>query len=306
VKKPWVFFVFLAAAAPGWAEYPFPDIVKKFELSLSGGLAIPRLRGSTQYADSWNHDFLTQVRERTAIEVTAGRPPSVEVGLAYFWSPNVGVQLAAGFQDADVGTAAFSEIHWTWSPQVGNGSFSRSTDWRGTGRLRTIPISLNLIVRIEGPRLGIFVSGGPTVFFSSFSAETAFGFGFTKTDPPVVPAPKVDQFVDALGVGLELVDRSWNALGANVAVGAVYRLGDSLGLTLEGRFFAGPKKIFRWDFVLGEYDGLYFSGDYPILRAVPFTAEDVTFIGDRGTMTELTVNPSFFRLAAGIKFAFGD
>ena len=295
----------LGLSAAAWAVYPFPDITKKFEFSLSGGFAAPRFKGATTYGDTWNYYFLTRVDERTTIDVVSKTAASVAAGIAYYFSPQFGVQLQAAYHDAPIETTSNFRFNWTWSPAVGNGNFSRTSEWFGAGDLRTIPVSLNFIARVGRGRFEASVAGGPSVFINTLTAETAFGYGFTKTNPPP-PAPQVDQYVDALRVPLEFRERTWSRIGFNFSGGLVYKIPDTLGFSLEARYFFCPAKTLTWDFVAGQSDGLYFSGQFPILRNVPFTEDDAQGILDDFKMTGLSVNPSFFQVVAGFKIYFGN
>ena len=295
----------LGLSAAVWAVYPFPDITKKFEFSLSGGFAAPRFKGATTYGDTWNYSFLTRVDEKTSIDVASKTTASLAAGFSYYFSPGFGVQLQAAYHDAPIETTSNFRFNWTWSPAVGNGNFSRTSEWFGAGDLRTIPVSLNFIARVGRGRFEASVAGGPSVFINTLTAETAFGLGIGKTTPPY-PAPPEIIYVDAIRVPLEFKGLTWSQIGFNLGGGLVYKLGDALGLSVEARYFVCPAKTFTWDFVIGQYDGLYFSGEFPILRNFPFTAADAQGILDDFKMTGLSVNPSFFQIVAGLKIYFGN
>ncbi|MBM3294456.1 MAG: hypothetical protein FJY82_08010 [Candidatus Aminicenantes bacterium] len=292
-------FVWTTALAA--AVYPFPDVYKKFEFSLFGGLAPVKISAVTSYADLWNHQWLSRVEERTSIEVRSGRSRlSAGAAISYFFGPRFGIQASLCRAGADLETVSDFDFAWSWSAAVGGGNFSRAAGWDGQGRFRTIPISLDLLWRFSGRSLETSFSAGPSVFINSLSAETGFGFGFTKIDASNV------QYVDALGVGLDFRDRTWTALGFNLGAGLDVRLGEAWSLVLEGRFYFCPAKTLSWDFVLGTYDGLFFSQTYPLLKAVPFDASDVEFIRKSGTLSDLRLNPSFLQLHLGVKFKFGE
>jgi opacity protein-like surface antigen len=308
MKKIGVMLLFFAGtAAPGWADYPFPDIFKKFEVSLFGGLAWPKIAGTTSYADVWNHLFLTRVEERTSIRTaSAGSALSLGAAVSYFFGPKFGLQVLAGYASLGLETTSDIRFKWTWSPDAGGGSFAKSAAENGTGKILTIPVGLNLVARFPKGNFEAFVSGGPTMTFFKITADTVFGYGVSKTEEVSLPSPMTVQYVDALGVGLELKGKTWAQFGGKFGAGLVYKIGESLGLSLEVRYFACPAKTLAWDFVLGSYDGLFNSPTYPLLKNIPFDESDVGFVNQAGTLSGLTINPSFFQLLAGLKIFFGD
>jgi len=296
-----VLLVFFGVSAGAWAVYPFPDIYKKFEISLFGGPGSQGIRASTSYADSWNHLSLTSVVERTSMTVdSAASLLSMGAAVGYFFGPNIGIQAAVCRAGSDLKTASDFDFSWTWSPSVGNGSFARAVSWDGSGRVRTTAVGFNAVGRFGGERLEGFISAGPSLFLSSLTAETAFGYGVTRIDAANV------QYVDALGVGLEIRDKKWTKLGANFGAGIVYKFNEAWGVFLEGRYFICPAKILTWDLVLGTYDGLFFSDVNPIMTNVPIDQSDVDFIAEARTLSGLKVNPSFFQVLVGIKILLGD
>jgi opacity protein-like surface antigen len=288
-------------SAAAWGVYPFPDVYKQYEIGLFGGFGLPRVRASSSYADVWNYLSLTRVSERTSIGLrSSGGALSLGASIGYFFGPKFGLQAGVFRSGSDLETASDFDFQWTWSPSVGNGSFQRSAGWDGTGRLRTTVASLNLVRRFVGEKFEGFVAAGPAVFFNSATAETGFGFGFTKVDSGLV------QHIDALGVGLEWRDKTWTKVGAGLGAGIAFKLNETLGVSLEGRYFICPAQTLDWDFVLGSYNGLFFSSSNPLMRNIPFDKSDVTFVNEGAKLANPRLTPSFFQLLAGLKVFFGD
>jgi opacity protein-like surface antigen len=308
MKKTAAAFVFLlGAAAASWAVYPFPDIFKKFQVSVFGGFGLAKIRGTTTYGDIWSHQWLTRVEERTSIEVASrGKALALGAAFAYYFSSNIGVEASIGTYNPNLTTTSDFGFDWTWAPAIGGGNFSKSSAWEGTGKVRSIPLSLNFVGKFRWSNFEIFFSGGPTLFFNKLTAGTTFGYGITKTETTDGPNPTTTQYIDALGVGLEIRGKTWKAFGGNAGAGVVYLLTDGLGLSLEGRYFLCPEKMLDWDFVLGKYDGLFYSQTYPILKNISFTEDDAKFIRQGAKLTSLLVSPSCFQVLLGVKIFWGE
>ncbi|MBM3310057.1 MAG: hypothetical protein FJY80_00960 [Candidatus Aminicenantes bacterium] len=294
-------FLLVLISAAAWGEYPFPDVYKKYEIGLFAGTGSPRVRAASSYSDSWNYQWLTRVAERTSIDLRSSKAGlSLGAYVGFYFGPKFGLQAGVFRAGSDLETASEFDFEWSWSPAAGNGDFGRSAGWDGDGRVRTTAVCLSLVRRFSGEKFEGFVSAGPAVFFSTISAETGFGYGVTKIDPALV------QHIDALGVGLEWRDKAWTKAGASLGAGIAFKLHETLGFSLEGRYFACPAQTLAWDFVLGSYNGLFFSSTNPLMRNVPFDESDVTFVNEGAKLKGPRVSASFFQLLVGLKVFFGD
>ncbi len=91
------------------------------------------------------------------------------------------------------------------------------------------------------------------------------------------------------------LNQSWSSIGADFGGGLTFWFSPSIGLTVDARYFFSPKKEFGWDFFLGEYEGFFGNIDYD------FDDMDVDGINEEGSLSFISINPSFFQFGVGIK-----
>jgi hypothetical protein len=265
------------------------------EIGLFGGLAMTSVKGTTQYADTWNYYWLTNVNESETITGTSKSGMYFGATGSYFFSPSLGVQLSAGYLKSDVPTAADFTMAWTWSSQVGGGGDNQSASWTGPGSLSVMPISVNIVAKFGSGSLDAYVSGGPTLFSNSFNASTNVGYGVSWTQ--FSGSTLTQQWVDAIPVAADIPKTSWTAFGGNAGAGLGFKLSPSLALVVEARYFLCPKKDLAWMPATGTYDGIF----YTTIKGWDFNAGDAESAA--GNMTTFQVNPSFLLIAAGIKIS---
>jgi opacity protein-like surface antigen len=283
----------IASAQPLYRDY-----VKStsFELGVFGGLALPQAKGTTAYQDTWNYYLLNNVVEKTTIEAKAKKGFFLGGFFSLFLNHHFGVQLNVGYLRADVPNTA--EFNFAWTLYDGS-KYQRNVEWEGSGRLVSIPVSLNLLGTFGVGSFEVVFSGGATLFNNGFRSDSYFGYGITKlTD--------LYQYVDALKVGLKIPQTSWTAFGGNIGAGLNFKLSDRIGLNVEARYLACPKKEIAWDFVTGRYDGQFFSNLYPELKNQSFSEADVEYIQEDKKMSKITLNPSSFHVVVGLVYSFGN
>jgi opacity protein-like surface antigen len=285
----WLGLVLLGASASASAQYYF-DYPKyeRFEVCvfLSGWL--PLQSGLTTYSDFWHDRLLLSVLEETAITVKPAVGPGAGASFAFYFNRTFGIQAILETSSSGLNTTAEATMAWTWADMR---NVRQQALWTGTGRLAETPVSLDAVIKVKKPFWAWTVSGGPTAFRTSFTADSWFCFGVSK-----MSEDEQFQLVDGLKVGLTIPRTSWWALGLNLGLGAAFRLSDRLGLKIEARYYYCPEKIVSWSFVQGVYDGIF----YGEILGEPFGEDSVAFVTKAGTLSALAIAPSSLRLGIGL------
>lgn len=288
--------IFLLLSLSAFAQYgPFP----RFEFNVMGGYGLAQFKGDSMYSNDWNFNYLQYVKEDTTLSMKAGNAVFFTGGLSYFFHPNVGIQIGAGYFSSKVpitGAFAFS-YKWTTSSTV----YNESKDWGGDGKLSTVPLYLNLIGKFRMNMVDIFVTAGPTLYLNSYEANSFVGYGDSLYYTVYIyPYYYIFQYVDAFQIPVSIPKTTWTAFGANFGLGFDIKVGPSVAITLEGRYFLVPKKSLVWEWTPGTYDSIFYNN----FTGWDYTAAD--FATFQKKMTTADVNPSFISVAIGIRLAFGE
>ncbi|MCJ7643577.1 MAG: hypothetical protein MUP28_03745, partial [Candidatus Aminicenantes bacterium] len=277
------------------------DAAQKFELSLYGGYALTQVNGQSNYTATWSSWYLDSATETTNITGKSPGAGSIGASFAYFFTPNFGIQLSGEFLlKGNIPMKSHFNFDYTWYT---GSSYNETADWKGTGGLNSIPLSLDLVGRFGGGTIGGSVSAGATLFMNSFEADSAIGFGVTQIWRTYYWWGYTDtQAVDALRIPAVIDKTSWTAFGGNLGASMTFKMSGKIGLFLDSRYFLCPAKEFDWGFVLGSYDGIF----YDTITGFEFDQDSLEFIAEGNKMKRFKVNPSFFRIAAGIKFYMGN
>ena len=274
------------------------------EISLYGGFSLSQIKGTTHYQDTWGYnmpypyDLLRSVNEQTAIatNVKAGYAAGGE--LAYYFTPNFGIQALFSYAKTSVPNSAVCTFSWTWTD---GSSYTQTATWPGTGSFSSIPLSLNLIGRVSSGPLDGTYSAGVTMFMNSFTQSSSMGYGITtitqNTDGTYT------QYVDALKIALAIPTSAMKKtlIGANFGAGLTYMISDTIGIRADVRYYYCPVQVLTWSFVLGTYDGVFF-GD---IMNEPFDNSDVQLLLQTSNSFTMRVNPSFLHLTLGLVFSLG-
>lgn len=272
---------------------------RQIELGLWGGLSPVRIVGTTTVQDSWSSFLLNSVTERTVIQSKARMSPAAGGYLSIFLSPHLGVQVLAGYGQADLTTGAAFDFAWAWADGTGA---SKSMTWSGTGRLTRVPVCLNVVFREASGSFTLEVSGGFAYYWNTLREGSVFGYGVTSISPAYQPPDWVmAQTVDALPVRLAIPSTSWTAVGADIGGSLNVRLAGPVGLKAEARYYYCPPKRFSWKPAFEPYDGLFGGA----IKGEPFTADDVAYLAGIGQMLDQKMDLSFVQFSLGITFYFG-
>jgi hypothetical protein len=269
-----------------------------FEFGVFGGFSLSQIKGTTNYQDQWYYNLLSSVSEQTAIATNAKNGFGGGGSLAYYFSPNFGLQALFSYMKADVPNAAVTDFGWTWTDGT---SYAKTATWPGTGSFSSMPFSLDLVGKFGAGAVEVHFSGGVTMFVNTFEQNSFFGYGVTTIQQNADST--YTQNVDALKVGLQIPSGTLKktAFGANFGAGFTINFSDMIGLRADARYYYCPEQVVTWNFLLGNYNGTFF-GD---ITNEPFTEDDIQYLGDNGKTFQMTVNPSFIQLSLGLVFRFG-
>jgi opacity protein-like surface antigen len=269
---------------------------RKYEFSLTLGLSIPGGADPSLYKDAWTQELLSSVIDENAFAPASSGAFSCQGFAAYFLGERLGVQLGLGIYSASVPDTSTFNFTYTWK---GGATVSTSRTWDGTGRLKSVPLSLNVLYEWRQPKWEAYVSAGPTLFFNGFEALSTAGFGVSDVAKVLVFVPPnwvetVIQKVDALPVSVSVPAQSWVGFGFDLGGGVDYRLSDKWALTADVRYFSCPAKELTWAWAPGTYSGIL--GELP---GWPFTEVNADYAADK--TTALAVHASSLRFALGVK-----
>lgn len=248
------------------------------EISINAGYAFPQLSSTTSYSDQWSWIWLDSVSESGSIKLEAKNSFTAGLGYTYFFPNDLGIQAKLDYLKADVDSNSNYTATWTW---VDGSTYSESYSATDSGTLTLTPISLNVVKRFKGEKVSPYISGGPTYFMGNFKAE---GTGWV-ADSIWGGSWQIIDFFPAMA----FIDESINTFGLNLGGGINFKVSENVSINLDGRYFYGKEKTYKWKVKAGTYT----SEGYEI----PYTLPEYE------TDDEAKVNPSFFRLALGITLA---
>jgi len=280
-------------AASAFAQ---PDRPRKYEFSLTFGLSIPGGADTSLYRDEWTQELLSKFIDENTFTPASSSVFSCQGFAAYFLKERWGIQLGLGIYSINIPNT--STFNFTYSLK-GGAAVTTSRTWEGTGRLKSVPLSLNVLYKWRKPRWEAYVSAGPTLFFNGFKAQSTAGFGVSDVAKVLTYIPPnwvetVNQKVDALPVAVSVPAQSWVGFGFDIGGGADYRLSDKWALTADIRYFRCPVKELAWVWAPGTYSGI--QGE---LANWPFTEVNGDYAA--GKTTAIAVRASSLRIAVGLK-----
>jgi len=287
----------LFSAALLFAQYD----EKKSEFTILGGYGLSSLNGVSNYSDTWNAFYVSPFNQAAAISLANKNTFTLGASFAYFFTPNVGIQLGGAYFSPKADVTSSWSFNWTATTSQ---SDSQSGDFPATqAKMTSIPLCLNLIGRYDMGSVSIFASAGPAIYFNKFNADAYSILGGSSIWYSW-------QWLDYFQIPVTIPDTSWTGFGFDAGLGFDIKFSPSVAFTVEGRYFYCPSKDFSWAWVSGTYSGqpYYYDG-----RAAGFTWFDNWIFADSdlngaggpaSKTTTLTVKPSFFSISGGFKFYF--
>jgi hypothetical protein len=256
----------------------------RFEVGLYFGPGKSLAEGRSTYHNEWSTPALSRVVENDLLSLNPGAAFYGGGFLSYFVSPHLGVQAGFGYLKSSLSGSSLFDF----SLPPGFVS-ARRDQWDSKGEITAVPLCLNLAGRTGPAAIQAFASGGIAVFLNSFFAESFAGLGASAA------GGGADEKIDAFKVPVSVADQTWTSIGADIGGGFDIRLGKSLALTAEVRYFLCPPKDFAWTWTPGLYEGL---GKYIAGRNI---SQEEASLASRRT-TPVTINPSVVQASVGIKF----
>jgi opacity protein-like surface antigen len=266
----------------------------RFELNVYGGYGLKDVNLAGDYFFNWSSYWLTSIEESSTFTATSKGGMFFGGGLAYYFHPNIGVALNFGYFKTSIDSVTSSDLYWKWNDGRNYHAYPAVLDnpleFIGTDNyFQSMPISFNIVGRFGQGSLQGYVQAGPTLFLNKAFLESEIVYGLTYVIPNVGY-----QTIDGIIVPMDL-NQSWSSFGADFGGGLTFWFSPSIGITLDARYFFSPKKDFGWNFFLGEYEGFFGNINYD------FDQTDVDGINEEGSLSMITINPSFFQFGIGIK-----
>jgi hypothetical protein len=283
----------LGVAVFGLAQYS-----PRLELSFHYGGISRDLDVAGGYNYDWTGSLyaLDQLGSFSRFHITADEGgDGLRGGLSLFFTPSLGVGFTAGYFRTSAVAMSESSMWWSWVDSGTYFAYDSVLDeplWMGAdGDLRTIPLSLDLIVRFGAKRFQGFFSGGPTLSINRFfiDSEIVYALAYTAW------IGFYYQAVDVIRVPMK-IDQRWTSFGFNIGGGFIFWAFRALGLVCDLRYFSYGPKWFDWELVTGEYDGLFGNLIYD------FGQSDIDAIRAEGRIKPpVSIDPSFLQINIGVK-----
>jgi opacity protein-like surface antigen len=267
-------------------------VFPKFSLAFMGGIVSGSFaNNSTSYSDDWSEGILERVTESGTISHEFKRPFGFTVSMSYFILGGLGFQLRADYNTkVKISDDQGSQYNMVWSWTSGAGPFEAEEIWPVTGEFSLMPISFNLIYRIQNSGVFIpYVSAGVTYFTGNVKISTrgAYAFSYVSGD-----YRRIEYLSLPLGI-----DESLSGVGFNLNGGFDFRLMKNMALTVDAAYFIKSKTDKNWTVAPGTYPG----NNFPELSWM-IDQELAEILSD--ALVPLSINPSFFKVVGGIKFIF--
>ncbi len=283
----------LGFAVSGLAQYS-----PRLELSFHYGGMSRNLDVTGGYNYDWTGSLygLDQLGSFSRFHITSRSGAGLGGGLSLFFTPSLGIGFNAGYYRTSVLAMSESDMWWSWINLGTYFAYDHVLDeplWMGAdGDLRTIPLSLNVIVRFGGKRLQGYFSGGPTLYINRFFIDSEIVYALAYT---TLIGIFYQQAVDVIRVPMK-IDQRWTSFGFNIGGGLTVWVVPAIGLVFDLRFFSCGPRWFDWEFVTGEYIGLFGNLIYD------FDQQDIDRIYEEGRIKPpVSIDPSFLQIGIGVK-----
>ncbi|MDD8032478.1 MAG: hypothetical protein PHF93_01545 [Acidobacteriota bacterium] len=271
-------------SAPSTAGDAPPRLWERVEIVVFGGLGLPAAEGmSLHRAETASPAASPTVENR----IRTSSAPAVFTGAAatFFLKNGFGIQAGFGYLKAGLESVG----RFSWNPP-GSTPASTAVDGGGEGEITSVPFFIGVFksfeFRFAGKALRAHVAAGPALFFHSILTSSQAGAVAIR-----------DGLTDAILVPVRVEDTTWISPGATAGAGLDLPLSPALSLAVEGRYGFAPRKEFSWIWTPGVYDGIFH-------RVAAFNFDEAAAAREAGRTTPLSVDPSFFQIAIGLKLIF--
>jgi opacity protein-like surface antigen len=274
---------------------PSPErAMKNFEFGLFFGMSAGSfLPASSSYSDNWSYQELESVTETDTITHKLNNSPAMAGGFfTYYFRGGFGFRLSFDYnfkQTLSAGDSAFN-MSWTWTE--GRGTYSLDKTWPVQGDYSLLPISFNLIYKLEsGGALVPYFTAGLTYFFGKANLSTSVGYGESWISPD-----QILQYVDYFIIPVKL-EKKLDTVGGNAGAGLDVLLSPNVGLNIDAVYYLGPSSEDAWPILAGSYPAATFSG-------VTLDLQGNGAVSLQNKYTKLKFKLSYFRIAGGFKILF--
>ena len=275
------------------APPPAPRVQEKPKgaFAVMGGLGMGSFfPENTTYSSSWNEGILDSVIESGLVTHEIGSPIGAGISFSYPLMGGLGIRARVDYnlpqQITEENTSDYN-ISWTWTS---GGSYSREKSWPVTGDFSLIPLSLNVIYKVQSDGSFIpYVSGGVSYITGKATLDSSIGYGVTWTSGGY-------RYIDYVDIPVT-IDSSISSLGFNVGGGVDFLFTPNIALTVDGTYFIGGDVEVDWAPIAGTYSGNSFPN-------VTWTLNQSAVEALAGEAPPLEISTSFLKIQAGIKFLF--
>jgi opacity protein-like surface antigen len=213
------------------------------------------------------------------------------VSMSYLILGGLGIHLRADYNakvDISDDKGSYYNLSWSWTG--GAGPFEIEEYWPVSGEFSLLPLSFNLIYKIQSDGIFIpYISAGVTYFTGKVRILTTGAYAFSYVSGDYRRIEYLDLPVD--------MDESLSGIGFNVNGGFDLRFMKNIALTVDVAYFFKSKMEKNWAVAPGTYPG----NNFPELSWV-VDQEFADMLSD--ALGPLSINPSFFKVVGGIKFIF--
>ncbi|MBN2199275.1 MAG: hypothetical protein JW747_05435 [Candidatus Aminicenantes bacterium] len=282
--------VLLNSAAIAQFGYRADD---RFSFSFYGGFGLSRAEGVSSYADTWDAYVHKNISEYADIAYQAEDGIAFGGAFTLLFDRNIGLE----FGGALFGRTMPTEIVSGWEVFADSTRYADTYAFSGGGRLSSVPLFLNFVVRYPSGIMDLHLSAGPALFLNTAKADATGIYGDSYWYQVLWI---IYEWIDFLPVAMEIPSTSWIGVGGNFGLGIDLNFSPMFAFFLEARAFLCGSKNLEWEYITGHYDGLR-----GIFSDWEFGQSQVDYLIENSLTSPLKINPSFFFVSAGIKLRFG-
>jgi opacity protein-like surface antigen len=264
---------------------------KRVDIALRAGYMTGySLTNTASYSDSFSSGSLQNATSNGKIMMGLKNPFSLDGELNFFFLKGLGLQLrfdsnsSAKFTDDSLSSF---DMSWAWTL---GGSGTESVEWDATGKVSLFVFSGNLVYKIgSGGFLTPVLSGGISLFSGKAAVNTTGAYATTWLAEGM-------RYIDYFMLPAD-VDASLSGIGLNVGGGFDLNFTSNIALSIDVRYFIKSKVEEPWVLQAGKYTSNLNSG-----WTLTLDQEDIDEL--QAEITPFSLNPSFLKIAAGIKIRF--
>ncbi len=260
------------------------------EFAIRGAYTTGYSVNDLSYSDSFSAGVLQNATSTGNVTLELEKPFGFDSSFNYFLTGGLGIQLRfdynakSNFTDASESTFG---LNYSWTS---GGSYTTEEKWSVEGDVTLMIISGNLIYKVQGAGIfAPFFSGGASYYSGNIKASTTGAIATTWLSYPY-------RYVDYFDIPASL-DSPFSGIGFNVGGGIDIRFSNNIGFTVDARYFVLKKVEENWEINPGKYDSNLHDG-----WQLTVNDELINTLQEGIGLFEL--NPSFFKVSAGVKIMF--